>query len=81
MIIVNYVTWFVFRPEVLNFCLTLADWGGGVQGVRPPSAPEKSCKGVHSKVQNYFLREIFFPGGMPPDPPSYGTSDVNPHLT
>ena len=71
--------------------------GGGSLGSTPPPPPLKNnVKGFNPKyilflesgVKIYrkctiFLPQILFPGvgGMSPDPPSYGMSDVNPHLT
>ena len=34
-----------------------------------------------TQTKNYFFPGRGGGGGMPPDPPSYGMSDVNPHLT
>ena len=80
----------VILEKVLSIASGSKGGGGGgglVQGVG------KNVKGVQCKVQNYFLRVVlslynyiftkinFSLGGMPPDPLSYGMSDVNPHLT
>ena len=66
---------------------------GGSGGSNPPL--KNNVKGFNPKYKiissewcsiyrkcTIFLPQInFFPAGMPPDPPSYGMSDVNPHLT